>query len=422
MFRLRRAVLVAVVAAVLGPAVLAGVRVVGPGQPYTQISAAVAAASDGDIILVKSGGYDGFTIANKSLAVVVDVGAFVYVDGAIHITDLVVSKTVVLDRLIMISNGGANFDGLDVQSCGGPVRVQGCKFTAAGGNASINHSTCDEVGVKDGGVGIRVQDATDVALVACEAYGGTGSDLWDYNCYWSSYEGQIGGDGGAGLEVTGSRVTVYDCTFRGGDAGDGAYAGDAGLGIACLERSSIVLVSSSAQGGHGGINQDPLTGKSGAHGIASDGSSDLSILESQFEGGLGGGQTASPADFGAAPTWWNGPAKSLGFIKLLREGQSTPIGVSGEPGDIVLLMAATKTSAFTFNQFKGTLALDPSPLLGPFALGVISQDVLNVVVNMPHLPPAVPALEVYLQGLVKSAGGGSTLTAWGHLTLLDSSY
>ncbi|HVQ27596.1 MAG TPA: hypothetical protein VMV01_20565, partial [Planctomycetota bacterium] len=212
------------------------------------------------------------------------------------------------------------------------------------------------------------------------------------------------------------------CTFMGGHAGDGAYAGDAGPGIACLDGSSVVLANCSAQGGNGGVNEEPLTGGSGAHGISALSFSDLSILDSQFEGGMGSGQPASPAEFGAPPTWWSGQAKSLGFFKLLREGQSTPIQVSGEPGDLVLLMATTKTSSVTFNQFKGSFALDPSPLLGPFALGVIVQDNLSIVVNMPNLPPALPVLEVYLQALVKSAGGGSTLSSWGHLTLLDSSY
>lgn len=425
MVRLPRVVLLAglaVLTAAAAPVALAGVRVVGPGQPYSQISAAVAAASDGDVILVKHGDYDGFTITNKSVAVVAEVGALVYVNAAIRIAGLTATKTVVLDRLVVFNDAVVPYEGLIIDTCSGRVRVQGCKFTASTGTAAINPQTCQTEGVVDGGTGIRVQFSQDVALVGSEGYGGAGSFVWDFDCYMTSGNPQIGGDGGTGLEVIGSRVAVYDGVFSGGYAGSGAGAGDAGHGIAILGGSSFLLVNTLATGGNGAVNQDPLTGSPGASGIFVQGA-DVSILDSQFKGGLSpGGTETTAAEFGVTPTWWHTQAKGLGFFKLLREGQTTPIQVAGAAGDLVMLMASTKTSAFPSAQFKGSFLLDRSLMLGPFVIGVIPQDILTVLVTMPALPAGLPVLEIYLQGLVKSVDGTSTLTSWGHLTLLDSSY
>jgi hypothetical protein len=46
---------------------------------------------------------------------------------------------------------------------------------------------------------------------------------------------------------------------------------------------------------------------------------------------------------------------------------------------------------------------------------------VNVPVVMPELPPGIPAIGAYLQFAVMGATG-TTLSSWGHLTLLDSSF
>jgi hypothetical protein len=261
-----------------------------------------------------------------------------------------------------------------------------------------------------------------VALVLCTGLGGKGSEIWDYQCLISQLTLMVGGEGGPGLEVWLSNVVVYDCSFAGGEAGSGGYTNNPGEGVRAT-NANVLIVNGAATGGDGGYSYEVLQGGSGAAGIFG-GNCGLSILDCEFLGGEGySGGHAQPTEIDPPATVWPGLGKSLGFFKLLREGQTTPLQVSGEPGELVLLMASTRTWAFQLNKHKGDFLLDPLQMLGPFAIGVIVQSPLTITVGMPQLPASVPALELYLQGLVQGPGpGGTTLTSWGHLTLLDSSY
>jgi len=67
------------------------------------------------------------------------------------------------------------------------------------------------------------------------------------------------------------------------------------------------------------------------------------------------------------------------------------------------------------------LQLDLATLFGPVPLGTVpGGGLVSVPVVIPDLPPGLPALGVYLQCAV--LGAGTTLSSWGHLTVLDSSY
>src|SRR5688572_18660193 len=76
----------------------AGVLVVDAsgGGAFTDLPAAVAAAADGDILLLKSGAYTAPTIANKALDVVADTGASVVVQGPFAVTDLTATRAVTI--------------------------------------------------------------------------------------------------------------------------------------------------------------------------------------------------------------------------------------------------------------------------------------------------------------------------------------
>ena len=77
----------ALLASLAGPA-RAGVLVVAPTGAYTTIQAAVDAAVDDDVILVKSGTYPSFVVRGKSLVIAEDAGHTVLVDGAIRIGNI----------------------------------------------------------------------------------------------------------------------------------------------------------------------------------------------------------------------------------------------------------------------------------------------------------------------------------------------
>jgi hypothetical protein len=68
----------------------------GPGADFTSLSAAIAAAKNGDVLLMRSGTYDGiFSIVDKAIAIIADDGADVVVTST--------ALTQVIDATIQVS-------------------------------------------------------------------------------------------------------------------------------------------------------------------------------------------------------------------------------------------------------------------------------------------------------------------------------
>ncbi|MCP3917657.1 MAG: hypothetical protein GY711_19090 [bacterium] len=89
---------------------------VGPAQPYSEVADAVAAAVDGDLILIASGTYAGFTVDDKALWIAAHPGAHVVV-GEVAVDDLAAGKSL---RLTGFSD---QRKGLSLTNCTGSVRV-----------------------------------------------------------------------------------------------------------------------------------------------------------------------------------------------------------------------------------------------------------------------------------------------------------
>lgn len=108
----------------------------GPGVQFSDIAPAVAAASDGDLILVKSGTYSGFDIHHRSLSVVADIGAMVEIVGRVQVSALAAANRALLRGLKVRSapelGGGfldPNFDysaGLQLLNSTGVTWVEDC--------------------------------------------------------------------------------------------------------------------------------------------------------------------------------------------------------------------------------------------------------------------------------------------------------
>src|SRR5262245_13532469 len=71
----------------------------GPGVFSTEIQPAIDAAVAGDLVLVKSGAYAGFTIDGKGVSVVADAGASVDVNGSESVTHVSASQHVLFRGL-----------------------------------------------------------------------------------------------------------------------------------------------------------------------------------------------------------------------------------------------------------------------------------------------------------------------------------
>src|SRR5688500_4841801 len=99
--------------------------VVAPmGGDHTNIQAAVDAAHDGDVILVKSGVYPGFGILERELVVAADLGAQVFITSTISVQFLRSDQDVLLQGLQQTES--QSHHGLFANRCKGSLRIQDC--------------------------------------------------------------------------------------------------------------------------------------------------------------------------------------------------------------------------------------------------------------------------------------------------------
>ena len=223
-----RVFVLAFVSSGLASPVSGGVLPVGSPGGFPTIQSAVDAASDGDIVLIASGSYDGFVVDGVGITVVADVGALVEIDDPVRVRNLSAGQQAALRGLTI---GGFSFAepetvALRVSNCLGSVRVIDCDVDGKNGLPLVGCSAPPE---PDAWPAVRVKGCVDVAFVRVSLVGGGGADLFDFeNCDGKPY---VAGDAGDGIEVIDARVAIHDSTVRGGRGGHawgvGGTGGDA---------------------------------------------------------------------------------------------------------------------------------------------------------------------------------------------------
>src|SRR5690349_16128261 len=270
----------------LAPLASADVLVVAPTGPYTQIQAAVNAATDGDLVLVKPGSsYVGFHVQAKSLSIVADAGlSGVGLQGTVIVSDLAAGQTVTVSGL----NADASVAGTEGLHYGfysnnnlGSVRCESCRFY---GLPYLDYSG-------DGFDAARIVNSSDVSLVACTMQGGY--------CF-EGYSWTIP-VGGCGARCELSSVTIVDCSLHGGLGLEGSWgttSGGGGAGLAA-GNSTVFLSSSTAQGGEGGDGgfAGPMPAPGGA-GVHSFNGGLVRVLDCVSAGGMNGAMSGGPDDTG----------------------------------------------------------------------------------------------------------------------------
>jgi len=186
----------------------ASVLVVGSGQPFTQITTAVAAAQDGDTILVKSGWYAPFTIDGKGLTLVGDQGAIVFIGifGLLPqqstVKNLTVGQTVVLrgidGPLALFGNAGS-------------VRLEGCSIVGQAGD-------CSPLGCIPATPAVDVRNCAPVAITRSSLEGGAGGS-------YTVPGFDLCTNGAPGLAVENATVALYDTNLAGGTSIGGCSGG-----------------------------------------------------------------------------------------------------------------------------------------------------------------------------------------------------
>lgn len=405
--------------AVLASPTFAGVLVVAPAGPHTSIASAVGAAQNGDVILVKSGTYGGFTITGKSVVVVADAGAAVDVTGSVNVFGLGASQDCTLSGLRVVTPGGVA-SSVDVQACLGSVRIQDV----------IAQSTI--VLCSGGGRAAHVAGSRDVVFTACELRGASAPvpSAFRFNPH-------------SALVVEGtSRVMLHDDVVLGGNAGSGngclefddGFPGAPGIRDAVVPggANEIWTAGSIVRGGNGGTGND-LQGN-GGHGISLEAPGGgappvaLHLLETQPQGGAAGGAGAaagSPVQTsGVTPTVVNhsGTARTLAAPAVVRNGQTLTLSVQGVAGDVVGVFFAgqadwhpdpvsgwVRTVAGPHERFQRYGALPPS-------------GVLDIPLTIPSQPSGGPPIVYHVQAVHRATNGVYFLGAPRCFVVLDPSY
>lgn len=396
------------------------------GGAFTQIASAIAAASDGDVVLVKAGTYGGFSIGDRALDVVADSGALVVVQGAVAVLDVAATRTVTLTGLDIRADAGTN--GLSITNCAGSVRVQGCSARSAA------YADCGPT-PWGAGHGARVLNSLDVAFARCTLRGADGNQ-----------SPQFSHPGGSGIEIHGSRVALHDSTSTGGRGGDFfdacvphygyGYGGDGGSGLRTTNSSLVFVSRGGLQGGRGGDlgYPSPSHGDEGCAGAgwltnAAWPGAWMRVLDSALTpGGNGlpqsGGYCGLPqAVSGTAPVALGGTARVFTASRVTRENGSLRLDFSGQPGDRVELVFGERGRLVAQDALRGTSLIRASKPQPVMQVGVVpASGTLTLLVPIGELGAGVAARRSFAQALFVEPGGAATLSASATIVLLDSSY
>lgn len=311
--------------------------------PFFEISAAIGAASSGDVIRIAPGSYGFFQVQGKSLSLLpAGAGQTYTVDGTVRISGIPDGDAVVLrGAQIQATPSEQQEPAILVSASPGSVRAEDCIFQ--GGN----------------GVAGRVLGSADVSFHDCLFQAAT----------TDSGFGLVGYDG---VRVEASAVSLWSCTVIG--TGSTSWASPGGHGV-LAEDSQIVLQDGWIEAGDGGPEQgSTLNGcthepSPGGDALRLD-SCDLQWVGSVFQpGDAGFDEICSPgvdglpinavqstvtALAGEAPVFDVEPA-------LVFENQPLSLTVEGEPGDGVFLLLGPETGLSVIPGLFGNLAVDGPP-------------------------------------------------------------
>lgn len=230
----------------------------GPGVDFTDIPPAIAAASPGDLILVRDGSYSP-VILDKPLSLVSDTGCHPNIVNSAKIFNISPNQSVVFS--------GFSLKRLFVHKCKGSVLVDDCDigFSEVPYEPSLKIDGCDQVAISR--TNVKGKDASYYKLAAsfthstvvvthCDFVGGKGEDGHEIS----------GENGGFGVYAHTSKVFFQASCASGGDGGDNTglsgIGGNGAPGIAAYYAYVEVfgLPDHTIRGGAGG---DSATGSPG---------------------------------------------------------------------------------------------------------------------------------------------------------------
>ncbi len=392
MTRHRHPLAAAVLAALLvaAPGARADVLVVdsagGAGVDFTELPAAVTAASDGDVILVRGAGpHDGAVIDGKGLVIAAD-GPPAGCSGTFLVRNLPAGSPVTLAGLVPheLFPGLQAQLSLEVRNSDAPVLARDCAFYTNGflvppvlatGTTTLTLVDCvlENISTSLALPGVSVQGAT-VFVQGGEITGGPGQQF-----------PPPAGPGGAGAEVTSGLLVVDGAAIHGGPGGRGILTGpdcnDGGTGGPALSLLSatarVVVRDATLVPGAGGLADDPSSCSDGAPGPVTS---------------VAAGLLTTVPD----------TARALSLPALVRE--ETPVTLTvGAPAGEALLALLSLDTAPVFDQ-GSKLALHPAAPLQVVFAGLVPASG-TILTTAPFLPIGTESVTVHAQGAFVDGGG-----------------
>jgi len=398
----------------------AGVVVVDPhgGAGDQLLDAAIQAASDGDILLVKPGDYVtlhtwSYSLGDKSLTLVADGAGTPVILPGLDISTLAAGGRIrVCGFELRAVDTNSQRDALSVLWSQGEIEVDDC--TLVGADAPSSPPDLPP------GIGLFAANTKSVVLARCSVKGGDGGPPLS----------QFTWPAGSGVQLQKASAALFDCTVLGGRGGDGDIittfgSPDGGNGVLLIE-AKIVVAGGSLQGGDEGdstvIVAQPGSGLAGGFGANVDEARLRDVVVTA--GNVNGLGTPAPAIDLPASMLVSHPAaaRSLALPSPLREGQAVAMTLGGLQGDLVFVLASLQPAFVldAFHQAALVVGLPATTAVVATITDVSGQ--LTLHFTTPHLPAAVTGgLVVGLQA-VHFGSDGVTLGAPACAVWIDDAF
>lgn len=401
---------VAAALAAAGPAAAANqVFVVGPapgpGIDFTEVQSAIAAAGDGDIVLLKDVADVSVAIDGKGITL-----ARHPASGAVDLLRLSIRNTSA-SQVVQVHGIHFQWSGSAVEDCAGPVLLQDSLF----GNPSFSFPQPLPPPM------LAIVNSPRAALIRSVVRG-------ESNLPTAALAAP-----GTALRIVASSVAVYRGELRGADAADFESLYPNFLSVPVPGAAGVELVSGTLfaggvviRGGAGGAGglvvpiSQCYSSQSGGAGILVGGA--VTLLGADVAGGPKGDASGGCPDegvSGAATAVLSGsvvtipePLRSISATGPVAVGTSTLVQVLGVPGEPAFLLKSPFLGAQYVPQMKGLLLPAPPWVFVPIGTlppsGTLS---FSAAIPAGSLPAGIEGLVEYVQLAVPGANGTGVLSS-----------
>lgn len=388
-----------------------------PVVVHADLQTAIDAAGDGDVLLVHGGTYSGFTIDNRSIAIVAVPGETVRVQGNVELKNVPSSKRVVLSNLEVDASLATHSGNpaVSVEACDGTIWLQSCVLV--GGNGAPGTAQSDG---GFGGDGARVEDSQSVVLIGSTLRGGVGGGHPFQACLPCFFAGP----GGTGLFVKGaSRVALYDSDAFGGKGGGGGFeSGSGGAGVLAYDAEpQLFAAKSTATGGDGGQGGGSADGDGGAGIQAPSSPTIATVLDCGFLGGNASGGAQSGAPIFGSVRQLAASARTFATASVVRDASGVDATFTGATGDSCFAPSSMSTDWSLKLAANGVWVLRYPTKMSKTPLAVVpASGTAAASWNASQLANGVQAQLQFHQGFVLPADGGAVLASPACTLVLDA--